>query len=126
SAIAERHPYWSLIADLTDRSRFELAFGSLGPRGSLHDELEARGLLTFALGCRGRRAYPSAAFRLARWLRRWRADVVQTHLLDACLVGLTAARLAGTPLGVLTGHHSHEIPVAPSWRTFWADSLCTR
>jgi glycosyltransferase involved in cell wall biosynthesis len=35
---------------------------------------------------------------------------VQTHLVDGTLVGLTAARLATTPVAVMTAHHSHELP----------------
>jgi glycosyltransferase involved in cell wall biosynthesis len=68
------------------------------------------GVESFALGIQSRALYPVAAMRLARVVRRWRADVVQTHLVDGSLVGLSAARLARVPVAVMTAHHSHELP----------------
>src|SRR5256885_4953843 len=53
-----------------------------------------------------RAAYPAAVFRLARWLRRQRVTVLQTHLFDAGVVGLVAGQLARVPLIVVTRHHS--------------------
>jgi glycosyltransferase involved in cell wall biosynthesis len=53
-----------------------------------------------------RAGYPLAAVRLARWLRKQRVTVLQTHLFDAGLVGLVAGRLARVPLLVATRHHS--------------------
>jgi glycosyltransferase involved in cell wall biosynthesis len=68
-------------------------------------------IATFSLGADRRSKYPLAALRLARWLRRHEIDVVHTHLFFASLVGLTAARLARSPLAIFTGHHSHEVPL---------------
>lgn len=59
----------------------------------------------FALGATGRRDWLPAGVRLARYLRRHRIDVLQTHLVHAAIVGTIAARLAGTPLLVHMRHH---------------------
>lgn len=67
--------------------------------------LDARGDYLF-LNARSRAAYPFAVVKLARWLRRQRITVLQTHLFDAGLVGLMAARLAGVPLVIVTRHHA--------------------
>lgn len=68
------------------------------------------GVHTFALGAGSRAAWPAAVVRLARLLRARHAAIVQTHLVDGCLVGLAAARLARMPVAVMTAHHSHELP----------------
>jgi glycosyltransferase involved in cell wall biosynthesis len=121
-----RSPYLCAIADHTDRSRFEVIVGSLAGEGPLHEEMRAKKVRTVALGCETRARYPLAVWRLARWLRRERADVLQTHLFDASLVGLVAARLAGTPVAVFTGHHSHEVPMYRKRLPLWLDALCAR
>lgn len=105
------HPYFWTLAAHTDRERFELIVGSLGPEGQLQEDMRARGIRTFALGCVGRSGYPRAVLGLARQLRREKVEIVQTHLLDASFVGLLAARLAGSRVGIFTGHHSHEVPL---------------
>lgn len=100
------HPWLNGLAKFYDRSRFEHLAVSLGGRSQLHDDLEQRGLRTFALNADGRRDYPMAGIRLARLLRREKVDMVQTHLFDPSVSGLFAAALARTPVRVVTRHHS--------------------
>lgn len=45
-----------------------------------------------------------AVFKLYRWLRKLRPDVVHTHLTQAGVIGRLAARLAGVPVIVHTVH----------------------
>jgi glycosyltransferase involved in cell wall biosynthesis len=118
------HPYFETLAEHADRERFRLAVGCIGPPGDLQGRMRAAGIETFALGARSRSAYPGAVLRLAHRLSRGRSDIVQTHLVDACLAGLTAARLARTPVAVHTAHHSHELPFHGS-RLLYAERLCT-
>jgi glycosyltransferase involved in cell wall biosynthesis len=73
-----------------------------------------------------RAAYPGAIARLTRWLREQQVDVLQTHLFDAGLVGLTAARLARTPLAILTRHHTDEMFIAGTRFHVAGDRLMTR
>jgi hypothetical protein len=50
-----------------------------------------------------------ALFRLSRYLRRYRFDVVHTHDLWSNLMGVTAAKLAGVPVIVSSQRDlSHE------------------
>jgi glycosyltransferase involved in cell wall biosynthesis len=86
--------------------------------------MKSLGVSTFALGARSRAAYPVAVARLAGLLHRRRVDVVQTHLVDGSLVGLTAARAARTPVAVMTAHHSHELPFHGR-RLLWPERLST-
>src|SRR5438067_4067775 len=103
--------YFRLIARHTDRSRFEMQVASLRASGGLQRGLEEIGIPTFALAAERRVQYPSAVSQLAWWLRRNRIDVLHAHLFEASIVGLLAATAVRVPLGVFTGHHSHEVPL---------------
>jgi len=46
---------------------------------------------------------------LARLLRKERIQILQTHLFDAGVVGIIAARLARIPITILTRHHTDEV-----------------
>ena len=115
--------YFSLIAQYADHERFEMHVASLDRSGGLQAEMGNLGVSSFALGVESRANYPAAAARLARWLRRHRIDVIHTHLFEASLVGLTAAKLARTRLGIFTGHHSHEVPLHGRRALFELDRL---
>jgi len=117
------HPYFRTLIE-GGLARPLLAVGCLGPAGALQEEMASLGVATFALGARDRSAYPAALARLTRLLRRRRAQVLQTHLVDGCLVGLMAGRLAGTPVTVMTAHHSHELPYHGR-RLLWPERACT-
>jgi glycosyltransferase involved in cell wall biosynthesis len=108
---SQQTEYFRVIARHTDRSRFDLTVASLEGPGDLQWGLREIGVPTFALGIDRRAEYPQAAVRLARWLRRNHVDVLHAHLFEASFVGLLAGRLARTPVGVFTGHHSHEVPL---------------
>jgi glycosyltransferase involved in cell wall biosynthesis len=113
----------SAIFRHSDRSRFELVIGTLRPPPP--EAFEIPGLRLHTDPITGPRGYPGAILRLARWLREQSIDIIQTHLFDAGVVGLLAARLAGTPVAIATGHHSHEFAVSPPGPSFWLDALCT-
>jgi glycosyltransferase involved in cell wall biosynthesis len=116
------HPYFRTLIEAGGYGRSRLVVGCVGASGPLQRDMEQLGVATFALGATSRRQYPQATVRLARLLRASNASVVQTHLVDGCLVGLLAARRARTPLAVMTAHHSHELPFHGR-RLVWADRL---
>lgn len=117
------HPYFRTLIEAGGLERASVAVGCVGPVGPLQQDMSELGVTTFALGASSRFGYPAAIVRLARLLRERRAEVVQTHLVDGSLVGLTAARLARTPVAVMTAHHSHELPFHGQ-RLIWADRVC--
>ncbi len=118
------HPYFRTLIESGGLGPGPFSVGCVGPAGPLQEDMRALGVSTFALGARSRSAYPAAVLRLAGGLRRRRAGIVQTHLVDGSLVGLTAARLARTPVAVMTAHHSHELPFHGR-RLRWPERLCT-
>jgi glycosyltransferase involved in cell wall biosynthesis len=117
------HPYFRTLIESGGLERASLAVGCVGPAGALQADMRSLGVSTFALGAGSRRGYPAAVGRLVALLRRNRPDVVQTHLVDGSLVGLAAARVARTPVSVMTAHHSHELPFHGR-RLLWPERLC--
>jgi glycosyltransferase involved in cell wall biosynthesis len=117
------HPYFRTLIESGGLGTGPLSVGCVGPPGPLQEDMRSLGVSTFALGARSRAGYPAAVLRLGRALRRHRTQVVQTHLVDGSLVGLAAARLARTPVAVMTAHHSHELPFHGR-RLVWAERLC--
>ena len=86
------------------------AVGLLAPaRATIFSEAAQHDLQRATLA-ENRWAFPFEVVRAARWLRAFRADVVNTHSSrDGWIVGL-AARLARTPLVIRSRHF--DVPVA--------------
>lgn len=70
---------------------------------------EVPGVSYLSLDADARLRYPGAVLRLARFLRRERIDVLQSHLFDAGVVAVLAARLARTRLLIVTRHHTDQV-----------------
>ncbi|HEV3165921.1 MAG TPA: glycosyltransferase [Isosphaeraceae bacterium] len=100
------NPWLNGIAVHHDRSHFQHTVVSIGARNGMHEALERLGVRCFALEVASRSRWPFAIARLSKLLRDERIDLVQTHLFDPSVIGLIAARLAGTPYKVVTRHHS--------------------
>src|SRR5688572_29964726 len=92
--------YFPALAKHHDRRRYRMVMGSLSRAGALQARAADEGVETLALGIEDRRQYVSAVLDLARWIRRERIRIVQTHLFDGSLVGLAAARIARVPLRI--------------------------
>lgn len=117
------NPILTDIARHSDRSRITLFAGSLAERGDMHQRLSALDVKTFSLDCSGKAHYPGAILRLALYLRRQKVDVLHTHLVAPSLIGLSAARLAATPVRVLTRHHSDAVLLSGSRTALAIDRL---
>lgn len=117
------HPYFRTLIEAGGLDPCSVVVGCVGPAGPLQTDMRQLGVATFALDARSRADYPATTVRLARFLRRERASVVQSHLVDGSLVGLAAARLASVPVSVFTAHHSHELPIHGR-KLVWSDRLC--
>jgi glycosyltransferase involved in cell wall biosynthesis len=124
--------YFQQLARRHDRGRYRMLFATLKPMPAwLQAEMEGQGVGCFTCGATGRAQYPLALARLATHLRRERVDVFHAHLFEPSLVGLAAARLAGTPARVLTRHYSdYHTRIDRPWHvrldrlaTRWSDAV---
>ena len=94
---------------------------------------EAKNVEYLCLGVKSRYGFPLATLRLAKKLRQGNFDIVQTHLYEASLVGLLAAKFAGTRVKVLTRHHLDQalligkrLPIyIDKWEAKTADYIVT-
>jgi glycosyltransferase involved in cell wall biosynthesis len=96
-----------VVADLArglDRDRFRPVVCCLNFKGRLAEEVERAGVTVHALG-KGPRLDLGALLRMARLMRRERADVVHTHLWTSSLWGRLAALLARVPVRIVTEHN---------------------
>ena len=88
-------------------------------------ELEALGVPVSDLGMRRGVPDPRALARLAGVVRRWRPDVVHSHMVHANLLARLARLLAPVPVEVSTAHNLTE---GARWREIayrLTDPLCT-
>lgn len=79
-----------------------VAYFTPGPLGA---DLAARGVETTRLSARGLRD-PRALWRAFALIRRWRPDVVHSHLVKSDLVGQLAAWAARAPFRLVTLHNT--------------------
>ena len=95
--------------EVMDKAKYELGFVFMGKRRpQLYDFFEGRGYATEFFECGGRKQLPAAVWRLRKIFRGFRPDIVHTHLVEATLAGLTAAKLARVRGLVHTRHHGTE------------------
>jgi glycosyltransferase involved in cell wall biosynthesis len=113
-----------------DPARFAVAVYSLAPRPanderSLVPKLEAAGIEVHCLNGRGALDAPAVAWKLARLLKRQRAEIVQTFLIHANLIGRIAARWAGAPhvvAGLRVAEKQRRWHLAlDRWTSRWVD-----
>jgi glycosyltransferase involved in cell wall biosynthesis len=90
---------------MADRDRFEIALACQG-RGPMLDEYRQAADDVWPLDAASMLG-PSVAAELVRMMRRFRADVVHTHLWSADVLGGAAARAAGVPVCVATVHGAY-------------------
>jgi glycosyltransferase involved in cell wall biosynthesis len=90
-----------LLAKGLPRDRFRVEVAALTRLGPLKGELEAAEVPVTALGKR-LKLDPVALFRLVRFLKSRRFDVVQTWIFAANTYGRVAAHLAGVPIVITT------------------------
>jgi glycosyltransferase involved in cell wall biosynthesis len=95
---------------LLRHTRHQADVVTLYNRGPVADAIEADGTGVVDLGMRSNRDV-SALYKLVRFMRAGRYDVVHVHLYRACVYGRIAARMAGIPVVVTTEHSigDHQI-----------------
>jgi len=99
-----------------------------GEKGHLYSWLEEKEIPVYFIPYSGKFSIPTAFFQLSRLLIKLKSEIVHTHLFEANLLGLTAAKLLGIPKRIYTRHHStfhHEFyPNAVKWDR-WCNWIAT-
>jgi glycosyltransferase involved in cell wall biosynthesis len=114
------------IADYINKENFELSFILLNPGPSFLEEyLFQKGFKVVTVKCKGKQDWPLAFIRTYKLLRNIKPNVVHCHLLQANIIGLTAAKLAGIKSRIYTRHHSSLHHIYFKKGIFW-DKLANK
>ena len=112
------------LLSVMDRATYTAEVISLTDIGPIGTQIESLGVRVRALGMRRGIPNPLAVLKLAGWLRQSKADVIQTWMYHADLVGGIAAKLAGG-IPVTWGiHHSNLDQHLSKQSTIWTMRLC--
>lgn len=118
------------IAESLDKEKFQLSFILLNPGPSvLEDYLRDIGVPVYRVTCRGKKDWPKAFLKVNGLLRKIHPDIVHCHLLQANIIGLSAARMRRVRRRIYTRHHSSLHHVFHPKGVFWdklANRLATR
>jgi glycosyltransferase involved in cell wall biosynthesis len=108
------------VAERLNQNKFELSFILLYSKEPyLYKWLKEKGVECYYIPHFGKSSYLRTLIKTFSLLRKIKPQVVHTHLLDANLIGLFAAKLAGVKTRIHTRHHStyHHVyyPKAIKW-----------
>ncbi|HRI26707.1 MAG TPA: glycosyltransferase family 4 protein [Chitinophagales bacterium] len=111
------------------QDEFELHFVLLGEKNTaLAQFLTAHNITCHTITYTNKKDLPRAIIQVWRYLVVTKPAVVHTHLIDASLIGLTAAFFAGIATRIYTRHHSdYHIVYAPNGIKYdrWCNALAT-
>jgi glycosyltransferase involved in cell wall biosynthesis len=107
---------------LFDKNRFNISVCCTYRKGPIADRLEEKGIPVHL--CRvASRLHPIHLWRLSRWLKENKADIVHTHMYSSNISGVIAARLAHIPVIISHIHSTHEWK---SWNRILMERLVDR
>jgi glycosyltransferase involved in cell wall biosynthesis len=114
------------IAESINREKISLSFILLnsGP-SELEKYLIENGFPVKSITCRGKKDWIPALIATYKQLKAWQPEVVHCHLLQANIIGLVAASMAGIRKRIYTRHHSsiHHVYFK---KGVWWDKLSNR
>jgi len=116
----------SKLVTRMDRREFQSRVISLMGDGPVGDRIRAAGVPVHMLNINRDRPHPAAVVRLARLLRRWQPDIVQTWMYHSDLIGSVAARLAFRRGVIWNVRHGNLAPELNRTRTLKVAKICAR
>ena len=95
------------IAEKLNKESFNLSFILLNPGHSeLEEYLKKQKITCITIPFKNKRQIPSCVIKVAKHLKKLKSEIVHTHLFEANIIGLTAAKLIGIKKRIYTRHHS--------------------
>lgn len=96
------------VAEYLDKEKFNLHFILLNNTNSdLERFLISKNIGFNRINYNGKKDIISSIFKTIQILKKTKTEVVHTHLFDANIVGLTAAKICGIKKRIHTRHHSN-------------------
>lgn len=110
---------WIINSELTKKYELEFILLNSKSGASVEQYCFKNNIACKTIKLKSKKSYPRIILQLFWYFVRQRPSVVHTHLMDANLCGLTAAKLAFVKKRIYTRHHStyhHEyFPKAVKW-----------
>ena len=108
------------IVQKLDEERFELSFILLNDKVTFIEKfLKENNVYVKRIYLSSKKDYPKAFIQILKELKKIKPNVIHTHLRDANLLGISAAKLLGIRKRIYTRHHStfhHDnFPKAVKW-----------
>ena len=117
------------IAEALDKKKYLLSFILLNKENTpLEDFIRTHGFEVHRVTCRGKKDWPKAIAKTYRLLKKIKPAIVHCHLIQANIVGLSAAKLAGIKKRIYTRHHSslHHVYFPKGvWLDKWCNKMAT-
>lgn len=109
-----------------NRDKFEIQVISLTDVGPIGERMQDSGILVRALGMKRGVPDPRIVFKLIRWLKKDRPDLVQTWMYHADLIGGLAVRMFGKIPVVWNIRHSNLDQKFNKKTTLWTAKACAK
>ena len=109
-----------------NRDKFEIQVISLTDVGPIGERIQDSGILVRALGMKRGVPDPRMVFKLIRWLKKDRPDIVQTWMYHADLIGGLAVRMFGKIPVVWNIRHSNLDQKFNKKTTLWTAKACAK
>jgi glycosyltransferase involved in cell wall biosynthesis len=98
-------PFFENTFKLIDKNRFTISVILLAARKSKFEEVMINLNIQYErIQFLGKKDYPKAIWKTIKFLRKVKPDMIHTHLADASMIGMTAAKLIGIKRRVYTRH----------------------
>lgn len=115
--LVNRHDFIDNIVQHANAARFEVGMCTRQAESTIETPVYGSGTPHWVIGAAARRATLWAAWKLARILRDWRADIVHTHHYDQAVIGWLATRMHRRTRLVVGRHYSDAIYRSPArWK----------
>jgi glycosyltransferase involved in cell wall biosynthesis len=98
-------PFFEYTFNLIDKSRFAISVILLASKTSRFEEfMKTTGMTYERIHFTGKKDYPKAIFKTIKFLRKVQPHMIHTHLADASMIGMVAAKIMGVRKRVYTRH----------------------
>ncbi len=95
------------ISDALDNTIYNISFILLDEStNTLKALLEAKNITCYQLQVNSKKDVPNAVYQTIKIFKKEKTSIVHTHLVDASLVGLLAAKIMGIKKRIHTRHHA--------------------
>jgi glycosyltransferase involved in cell wall biosynthesis len=117
------------IAEALNKKKYLLSFILLNEENTdLEDFIRTHGFEVHRVACGGKKDWLKAIGKTYRLLKKIKPAIVHCHLIQANIVGLSAAKLAGIKKRIYTRHHSslHHVYFPKGvWLDKWSNKMAT-